>query len=136
VASKSGPGFPVAAAIALAVFGASIAAILFGAGYLVNAFSNLQRQQAVAQYLNQALPTVLDRYYRTVDQCLQVSDTEARTTCLKVASQALDTAINSGNVAIQNSNPSGQTSILQWLSQNWWIVALAFLALLLLMSRR
>jgi len=138
VASKSGPGFPVAAIIAAALFGASIAAILFGAGYLVNAFSNLQRQQAVAQFLNQTLPSIIDKYLKMVNNCLQISDTETRMTCLKVVSQTLDSAINAGKVAIENSNPTPpqqQPSISQWLSQNWWVVVLALLALLLLARR-
>jgi len=118
--------------------------VLFGGGYLVNAFSNLQRQQAVAQFLNQTLPSIIDKYLKMVNNCLQISDTETRLTCLKVVSQTLDSAINAGKVAAGNSNPTPpppqpppqqQPSILQWLSQNWWVVALAFLVLLLLARR-
>jgi len=135
VVSKTGPGIPIALLIAVAILGASISAILFGAGYLVNAFANLQRQQAVAQYLNQTLPSMLNNYYAEVNNCLQVSDTETRNTCLKVVSQSIDPALKTASDAINNSQPSQQPSILQWLSQNWWIVALALLALLLLARR-
>jgi len=140
VASKSGPGFPVAAAIAAAIFATSIAAVLFGAGYLVNAFSNLQRQQAVAQFLNQTLPSIIDKYLKMVNDCLQISDTETRLACLKTTSQTLDSALNAGKVAAGNSSPTPppqqqQPSISQWLSQNWWVVVLAFLVLLLLARR-
>jgi len=64
-----------------------------------------------------------------------VSDTETRSTCLKVVSQSIDPALKTASDAINNSQPSQQQSILQWLSQNWWVVALALLAFLML-SRR
>jgi len=140
VISKAGPGAGplVYAAIALAfIFGLNW--LVSNVGLVVTAFENLVRQIGVWNFINDTMPRILDRYYQQVDYCSQISDTEVRTTCLKAASYALDAALNAANNAARNSSGGGggggQQSVSNLLSQNLFIVALAFLVVLLLARR-
>jgi len=133
VSYKSGPGFPVAFVGAIMRLLLGVAAVIFSGGYFVESFSNLQRQQAVDRYINETLPRVVDRYAAMVNQCLQISDEETKRTCLKAASQAIDPALSAGNAAAGSGGGQPQQ---QQFNFQWMVIALAFLAILLLASRR
>jgi len=132
--SKSGPGLPtIVVAIIVLVAGFIAGYVAGNIGVAVNAFSNFKRQEEVGRYLNETLPKIVNTYNQLIGQCMQLSDTQSRLNCIDKVSKVYEAMIRAAAGIIHDSQPPPQQpSISQWLSQNWWIVALALLVLLLL----